>query len=116
MNPDVESSPLWLDLQDLERDVAMLEQTNVELEKLASEFSNPEDSHAMRLVVVENQYAMHAKRARAAQIRTSLGIATPTPDAPDGAGAPRAPAVADERSQPGSLDREEDAGAVSLTL
>ena len=70
-------SPLSLDIKDLERDIVLLEQTNKQLKDiLADDGSLHNEATELRLVIVENEFAIEAKLKRRRELHTLLGIST----------------------------------------
>ena len=70
-------SPLSLDIKDLERDIVLLEQTNKQLKDiLADDGSLDNEATELRLVIVENEFAIEAKLKRRRELHTLLGIST----------------------------------------
>jgi len=63
-------SPFQLDIKDLERDILLLEKTNAELQEILKK----ENDQDLRLVIVENEYAIKAKLLRRKQLREKLGL------------------------------------------
>ena len=66
-------SPLYLDIQDLERDIRLLLKTNDELRQLCSGLSTPEASELAQ-VVAENERAIESKKERRRDLRSTLGL------------------------------------------
>jgi len=70
-----ENNPLLLDIKDIERDILMLEKTIRELKELVENGTVPEeDAQDLRLVIVENEFAVEEKLRRRKTIREALGL------------------------------------------
>jgi t-SNARE complex subunit (syntaxin) len=69
----MDPSPLRADVGDLERDIKLLEKTNQELVEFLPEMEASSDEQAdIRVVIVENEYAIASKLAQRKEIRNCI--------------------------------------------
>jgi hypothetical protein len=70
----MDESPIHLDIKDLERDIVLLERTNDELKTLIDGMEDEVEKQELRVVIVENEFAIDQKLQRRHALRESISL------------------------------------------